>query len=67
MEQKYTFNDVVQEYERFRPSYPRSLYLEIVGYSKIKENDKIFEIGCGTGKATEGFVEIGRIKMRVTV
>ena len=58
-ERKETFNEISKEYERIRPTYPRELFDDIVEYSGIKEDSKILEIGCGTGKATQGFVNLG--------
>ncbi|SHH39951.1 Ribosomal RNA adenine dimethylase [Caloranaerobacter azorensis DSM 13643] len=58
-ERKETFNEVAKEYERIRPTYPKELFYDIVEYSEIKENSEILEIGFGTGKATQGFVDLG--------
>lgn len=58
-ERKETFNEVAKEYERIRPTYPIELFDDIVEYAGIKENSKILEIGCGTGKGTQGFVNLG--------
>ncbi|KGG81323.1 methyltransferase type 12 [Caloranaerobacter azorensis H53214] len=58
-ERKETFNEVAKEYERIRPTYPKELFYDIVEYSEIKEDSEILEIGCGTGKATQGFVDLG--------
>lgn len=59
MENKHTFNAVANEYERFRPSYPLELFQDIIQYSQIEKHDRILEIGCGTGKATSGLVDLG--------
>lgn len=56
---KHTFNNIVEEYEKIRPTYPKELFTDIFTYANVKETDRIFEIGCGTGKATEGFVASG--------
>ncbi|MGF7059139.1 class I SAM-dependent methyltransferase [Brassicibacter mesophilus] len=58
-ERKETFNEVSKKYERIRPTYPIELFDDIVKYSDIKKGSKILEIGCGTGKATQGFVDLG--------
>ncbi|MDF2961275.1 MAG: hypothetical protein K0S39_3010 [Paenibacillus sp.] len=59
MELKYTFNEVTQDYDKYRPSYPCQLFLDILEYAPIKPTDAILEIGCGTGQATRGFVDLG--------
>ncbi|MEH7462864.1 methyltransferase domain-containing protein [Bacillus thuringiensis] len=58
-ERKYTFDDIVEEYEKIRPTYPKELFQDLFTYANIKKEDRILEIGCGTGKATEGLVELG--------
>lgn len=59
MEPKHTFNNVAKEYDRYRPKYPNQLFLDIQEYSSLKQSDSILEIGCGTGQATSGFVDLG--------
>lgn len=58
-ERKETFNKVAKEYERIRPTYPTKLFEDIVNYSGITKKSRILEIGGGTGKATQGFVNLG--------
>jgi ubiquinone/menaquinone biosynthesis C-methylase UbiE len=59
MERKNTFNEIAGEYDKYRPSYPEQLFTDILEFAAIKEGDSILEIGCGTGQATKGFVELG--------
>lgn len=59
MERKYTFNEVAREYDKNRPSYPEQLFSDILEFTGIKKDDSILEIGCGTGQATKGFVDLG--------
>jgi SAM-dependent methyltransferase len=59
MEAKQTFNDVAEEYNTYRPSYPKELFEDVIKFSDHKENAKILEIGCGTGQATKGFIDEG--------
>jgi cyclopropane fatty-acyl-phospholipid synthase-like methyltransferase len=56
MENKETFNLIANEYERYRPTYPDEMFDDILNYSNIKKEQKILEIGCGTGQATVGLV-----------
>lgn len=59
MDRKQTFNNVAEEYDKYRPSYPKELFEDIVAFSDLKIGAEILEIGCGTGKATEGFIDLG--------
>jgi trans-aconitate methyltransferase len=59
MEQKYTFNEVANEYDKYRPNYPDQLFIDILDYAPMKSIDCILEIGCGTGQATKGLVDLG--------
>ncbi|MCH5586549.1 hypothetical protein MK805_16545 [Shimazuella sp. AN120528] len=63
MEPKYTFNNIARDYDRYRPDYPKQLFLDILEYSSLKQSDSILEIGCGTGKATSGFVDLGYVNI----
>ncbi|WP_423229883.1 class I SAM-dependent methyltransferase [Desnuesiella massiliensis] len=42
-----------------RPKYPKEVFKDIIEYSNLKEHDSILEIGCGTGQATSGFINLG--------
>jgi protein-L-isoaspartate O-methyltransferase len=59
MERKYTFNENANEYEKYRPPYPEQLFRDILEFAELKTNDEILEIGCGSGQATTGFVNLG--------
>lgn len=59
MERKSTFNEIAREYDRYRPRYPEQLFTDILELTDIKPSDSILEIGCGTGQATNGFVDLG--------
>ena len=41
------------------PAIPRRLIADVVSYAELKQNDKILEVGCGTGQATESFAKRG--------
>ncbi len=46
-------------YEEIRPSYPEELIHDIITITNIKSEDRILEIGAGTGKATIQFANKG--------
>src|SRR5215471_12761869 len=51
-EQRLTFDEVPELYDRNRPSYPDALFDDLVSLSGILPEGRILEIGCGTGQAT---------------
>jgi SAM-dependent methyltransferase len=53
-----SFGRVAEEYERYRPGYPRSLVEAIIAVSGEPIRTAI-EIGAGTGKATRVFARAG--------
>lgn len=63
MERKFAFNEIVNEYDKYRPMYPNEVFIDIIEYSGIKKEDQILEVGCGTGQATTGFVNLGYNKI----
>lgn len=46
-------------YEEIRPSYPEKLIEDVICKADLKLNDRLLEIGAGTGKATIQFAEKG--------
>lgn len=50
------FGEVADAYQRARPTYPTALFDTIVAITDARPGDPVFEIGAGTGKATEGFL-----------
>ena len=59
MEQRFTFDQVADVYGKARPAYPDALVDDVVSYADLKVNDRIFEVGCGTGQATKSFAKRG--------
>ena len=53
------FDSLAMDYDRFRPGYPRAIINEVVALSSLKSSSRLFEIGCGTGKATVHFASHG--------
>lgn len=58
-ELKRTFNDIPGLYDEVRPTYPKELIEDILFMSDIQRSGSIIEVGCGTGQATEPFLEKG--------
>jgi SAM-dependent methyltransferase len=59
VEQRFTFDQVANVYKAARPDYPEALVEDVVSYADLKPNDKIVEVGCGTGQATKSFAKRG--------
>ena len=59
VEQRFTFDQVASVYSKARPAYPDALIDDVASYADLKPNDRIFEVGCGTGQATKSFAERG--------
>lgn len=53
------FDGVADLYDAYRPGYPAELIEAIVLYSDIQQDERILEIGSGTGRATLSFAERG--------
>lgn len=53
MDKKLIFNENVENYEKYRPSYVPQLYYDIAKYSDMDDKSRVLEIGAGTGQATE--------------
>jgi SAM-dependent methyltransferase len=51
--QRRTFESTADAYDRFRPGYPDAVFEDIRRYADLAAgDDRILEIGCGTGRAT---------------
>ena len=59
MELRMTFNEDADNYDRFRPDYPKALFDAIFDYAGLRKNSRVFEIGIGTGQAAKPFLESG--------
>ncbi len=53
------YKSIAGIYEEIRPSYPDKLIEDVICKAGLKLNDKLLEIGAGTGKATIQFIEKG--------
>lgn len=46
------YKDIAGIYEETRPSYPDELINDIITKTNLKPDDRLLEIGAGTGKAS---------------
>ena len=53
------FNDIVVDYDKIRPEYPREIFEDVINYSNVSMGKSAIEIGAGTGKATTPFLDKG--------
>jgi SAM-dependent methyltransferase len=58
-EQRFTFDEAAELYDRVRPRYPGPLFEELTALAGLSRGDRILEIGPGTGQATRGLAEAG--------
>lgn len=56
---KTQFNDVYQDYDRWRPTYVPELYHDIFDYHPIDAHSVVLEVGIGTGQATQPILQTG--------
>ena len=58
-EQRLAFDQVADVYRSARPGYPEALIEDVVSFAALKQDDRVLEIGCGTGQATKSFARRG--------
>lgn len=51
------FNQMVDYYDKYRPSYPSEIINTIIDKAHLTSGSKLLEIGAGSGKATEQFAD----------
>ncbi len=54
-----TFNQDVENYEKWRPKYCPELFEQIIRVAQLHEGKRALEIGSGTGQATEPILKTG--------
>ena len=60
---KVTFDTVADRYQQARPEYPDELFDQLVELTGLRPDDRLLEVGCGTGKAT---IPLARRGYRIT-
>ena len=46
-------------YDDQRSGYPKSLFADLMAIGRLRPGDRVLEVGCGSGQATEGFLAEG--------
>lgn len=54
-----SFDQIAEDYDAVRPGYPPELIDDIIILAALPSPAHILEIGCGTGQATQPFVQRG--------
>ena len=54
-----TFDAAADRYHRARPRYPAELLDRVCGVAALRPGDRVLEVGCATGIATEPLAERG--------
>jgi len=53
------FNNAAEYYDKYRPGYPSEIINSIIEKTDLRSGAKLLEIGSGSGKATELFINKG--------
>ena len=58
-DRRLVFDEDAASYDRWRPRYCEALFSDVAAYACLDEGKRALEIGCGTGQATEAFLNTG--------
>lgn len=59
MDFRKTFDQIPEEFDKYRPRYREELFQELASVCKLGPDKKVMEIGPGTGQATEPVLKTG--------
>ncbi|SFM08111.1 Methyltransferase domain-containing protein [Gracilibacillus orientalis] len=59
LDKRLSFNEDVENYDKWRPIYCNELFYDIMEYSQVEYGKKVIEVGIGTGQATKPFLDKG--------
>lgn len=57
--QRRSFEHTAQDYDRYRPSYPKALFDDVRAYADLAPEDQVIDVGCGPGRGTIFFAGWG--------
>jgi SAM-dependent methyltransferase len=55
----HVFDEVPELYDRVRPGYPPDLIADMVAVTRLGDDARVLEVGCGTAQATRPLAERG--------
>ncbi len=53
------FDSIAASYDAQRSGYPTDLFADLVTLGRLRQGDRVLEVGCGSGQATSGLVARG--------
>lgn len=59
MELRKVFDQIPEQFDRYRPRYSKALFADLLSYSEINREKKVLELGPGTGQATDPILNTG--------
>lgn len=64
-DRKNSFGAIAKEYQKYRGTYNKKLYLLLSGLIKAHKNskNKILDLGCGTGISTEPLIKVKGVEV----
>lgn len=64
---RMTYNSIASLYDEGRPFYPDKIIDLILGFTQLKKEQNILDIGCGTGKGILPFLKKGHTALCIDI